>query len=96
MLRTFSVPWCSQVQLIDHSDSDGNIRAGLGVPVNFPVVPGHEVVGDVVAVHPSVRDYKVGDRVGAPMQRNYCGECRHCRSGQLMGCDKLFTTLTGA
>lgn len=77
-------------------DSDGNIRAGLGVPVHFPIVPGHEVVGDVVAVHPSVRGYKVGDRVGAPMQRSYCGECGHCRSGQLMGCDKLFTTLTGA
>lgn len=32
----------------------------------FPRVPGHETVGDVVAVGSEVKGWKIGDRVGAP------------------------------
>lgn len=75
--------------------TDDLIRVG-SFPARFPVVPGHEIVGDIVAVHPSVIDFRVGDRVGAPFQRGFCGDCHHCQSGQLMGCDKLMNFLTGA
>lgn len=43
-----------------------------------------------------MKDYKVGDRVGAPMQRAYCNECRYCKAGQKMGCEKLMMLTTGA
>ena len=33
---------------------------------SFPIIPGHEVIGDVVAVPDSEKRWKVGDRVGAP------------------------------
>jgi D-arabinose 1-dehydrogenase-like Zn-dependent alcohol dehydrogenase len=30
----------------------------------FPVIPGHEIIGHVVAVGPGEKRWKVGDRVG--------------------------------
>lgn len=44
------------------------------------VVPGHEVVGDVVAIG-STAEFAVGDRVGIPWLRGTCGICRFCRRG---------------
>lgn len=65
------------------------------LPLTFPAIPGHEVIGDVVAAHPSVKGFQVGDRVGAPWQRGYCGKCANCVAGQLMGCDKAMFYNTG-
>ncbi|MGE2729119.1 zinc-binding alcohol dehydrogenase family protein [Mycolicibacterium vaccae] len=46
------------------------------------VVPGHEVVGEVVAVGSAVdARFSVGDRVGIAWLRHTCGECRYCRRG---------------
>lgn len=54
------------------------------LPVHRPhVTPGHEVVGEVVAVGPgSAGDVSVGDRVGVAWLRHTCGHCRFCRSGR--------------
>jgi propanol-preferring alcohol dehydrogenase len=46
-----------------------------------PVVPGHEVVGTVVALGGAARDLEVGDRVGIAWLRSTCGTCRWCRRG---------------
>lgn len=46
-----------------------------------PVVPGHEIVGDVVARGADVRDLAVGDRVGIAWLRETCGRCRWCHRG---------------
>lgn len=47
------------------------------------VIPGHEVVGEVVAIGPNAGDdFAVGDRVGIAWLRHTCGECRFCRSGR--------------
>ncbi|MFW6033887.1 MAG: zinc-binding alcohol dehydrogenase family protein [bacterium] len=49
------------------------------LPVHRPgVVPGHEVVGEVVDPAGAFRD---GDRVGIAWLRYTCGECRYCRRG---------------
>lgn len=45
------------------------------------VVPGHEVVGRVVACGDRVDGLAEGDRVGVPWLRRTCGECRFCRRG---------------
>ncbi len=51
------------------------------LPVHRPgVVPGHEVVGEVVAVD-AARRFAVGDRVGIAWLRYTCGECRFCLRG---------------
>ena len=46
------------------------------------VVPGHEVVGRVVALGAGVDGYEPGERVGIAWLRYTCGECRYCRRGQ--------------
>lgn len=45
----------------------------------FPLILGHEGVGEVVAVGDGVTSRKVGDRVGVPMAQKVCGVCDFCR-----------------
>ncbi|WP_369069852.1 alcohol dehydrogenase catalytic domain-containing protein [Kineococcus terrestris] len=45
----------------------------------FPLVLGHEGVGEVVAVGAGVTSRAVGDRVGMPMVQRGCGTCAFCR-----------------
>ncbi|MEV6903437.1 alcohol dehydrogenase catalytic domain-containing protein [Amycolatopsis sp. NPDC051372] len=47
----------------------------------FPLILGHESVGEVVGVGSSVTSRKVGDRVGIPMHQKTCGVCDFCREG---------------
>ncbi|MFX0577504.1 zinc-binding alcohol dehydrogenase family protein [Nocardia nepalensis] len=52
------------------------------LPVHRPdVVPGHEVVGEVVRRGPTVAEFAVGDRVGIAWLRHTCGSCRYCLRG---------------
>lgn len=45
----------------------------------FPLVLGHEGVGEVVAVGKGVTTRRVGDRVGMPIVQKACGHCDFCR-----------------
>ncbi|MDG4824339.1 alcohol dehydrogenase catalytic domain-containing protein [Asanoa sp. WMMD1127] len=45
----------------------------------FPMVLGHEGVGEVVAVGEGVTARRVGDRVGLPITQKACGRCAFCR-----------------
>lgn len=47
-----------------------------------PVVPGHEIVGRVVASGAGAERFALGERVGIPWLRSTCGECRFCRGGR--------------
>lgn len=52
------------------------------LPVHRPhVVPGHEVVGEVVALGPGAVGFAVGDRVGIAWLRQTCGRCVYCLRG---------------
>ena len=67
-----------------HSDSvtkDGSIPG-----IQYPRVPGHEVIGVIDALGPSVAGWKVGQRVGVGWNGGYCGYCDPCRRGQFFGC----------
>ena len=48
----------------------------------LPIVPGHEIVGRVVACGEGVEGLAVGDRVGVPWLGYTCGTCSFCLSGQ--------------
>ncbi|MFB9429767.1 zinc-dependent alcohol dehydrogenase family protein [Streptoalloteichus tenebrarius] len=53
------------------------------LPVHRPgVVPGHEVVGEVVALGAAVTGFSLGERVGVAWLRGTCGECRYCLAGR--------------
>ncbi|CAJ2500769.1 Uu.00g036220.m01.CDS01 [Anthostomella pinea] len=53
----------------------------------FPRVPGHELIGDVVAVGSSVTRFKGGERVGGPWHGGHDKTCRSCARGQFQMCD---------
>jgi propanol-preferring alcohol dehydrogenase len=48
----------------------------------LPLVPGHQIVGEVVARGDGVERFEPGARVGVPWLGYTCGECRYCRSGR--------------
>ena len=54
------------------------IDGELPVP-KLPLVPGHEIVGRVVALGEGVASFKIGERVGIPWLGWTCGECDFCR-----------------
>jgi len=47
-----------------------------------PVIPGHEIVGEVERAGPGVSGFSPGDRVGVPWLASTCGTCQRCRSGR--------------
>ena len=53
----------------------------------YPCVPGHEIIGRVVATGPSVTRFKVGQRVGVGCFVSSCGRCARCRSGHENYCE---------
>jgi propanol-preferring alcohol dehydrogenase len=57
--------------------ADGDLTEG-----KLPVVPGHEIVGEVMALGSAVRGFAPGERVGVPWLGHTCGTCVHCRSGR--------------
>ena len=58
----------------------------------LPIVPGHEIVGRVVASGAGAQQFTPGQRVGIPWLGWTCGDCRYCRSGQENLCpDARFT-----
>jgi propanol-preferring alcohol dehydrogenase len=53
----------------------------------YPITPGHEIVGTVVAHGPGVEGFAEGERVGVPWLGFTCGTCRHCVAGRENLCD---------
>lgn len=56
--------------------------------INFPLVPGHEIVGTVTAVGAEVSRFSVGQRVGVGVYVDSCRTCDQCRAGMSNYCEK--------
>jgi propanol-preferring alcohol dehydrogenase len=54
---------------------------GRTPPPRLPIVPGHQVVGQVVGHGPGAERFKTGDRVGIAWIFSACGDCAFCRAG---------------
>jgi len=52
-----------------------------------PVVPGHEIVGRILAAGAGVGEMRAGDRVGVPWLASTCGHCRYCTAAQENLCE---------
>jgi D-arabinose 1-dehydrogenase-like Zn-dependent alcohol dehydrogenase len=50
--------------------------------IPYPLTPGHEIVGRVVAAEPGATRWPLGARVGVPWLGATCGHCRDCREGR--------------
>lgn len=62
---------------------------------DFPVVPGHEVIGRVAAVGDQVRALKPGGLVGLGWHSGYCMTCDQCMSGHHNTCAAGVNTIIG-
>jgi propanol-preferring alcohol dehydrogenase len=72
---------------ICHSDSFAKDGGYPGV--SFPVVPGHEIAGEIAALGEGVQGWEVGQRVGVGWFGGNCGYCEPCRRGDLIGCENM-------
>ncbi len=62
--------------------TDLHLAEGDLPPHRPGTIPGHEIVGRVVAAGPAVTGFRPGDRVGGAWLRHTCGVCRYCRGGR--------------
>jgi D-arabinose 1-dehydrogenase-like Zn-dependent alcohol dehydrogenase len=92
--RKIEEPAAGQVRInvkacgLCHSDS----MCQGGFAKSYPRVPGHEIAGVVDAVGSGVTRFKTGDHVGVGWHGKHCYECRPCRQGDFICCDKLQIT----
>lgn len=84
-----------KVQACGVCHSDALIKEGHWPGIEYPRVPGHEVIGVVDAVNESVSQWKPGDRVGAGWHASHCERCDPCRRGDSFAC-KVGPQITGA
>ena len=79
---------------ICHSDLH-TVRGEWG-PVDYPLVPGHEIVGHVAAVGEGVTKYRVGDAVGVGCFVDSCRSCAQCAAGEEQFCEKGMVATYGS
>ena len=73
--------------------SDSLVKDGLWPGIQYPRIPGHEVIGVIDAVGRDVPDWKSGQRVGVGWHASHCGHCDSCRRGDFFACQvELLTT----
>jgi D-arabinose 1-dehydrogenase-like Zn-dependent alcohol dehydrogenase len=77
-----------KVQACGICHSDMFTVAGAFPGIDYPRVPGHEVVGIIDAVGADVPDWKSGMRVGVGWHGGHCGHCDSCRRGDFITCSK--------
>ncbi len=58
----------------------------------YPMVPGHEIAGRVIAVGSGVRKFKVGDFAGVGCMVNACGQCEACKASREQFCQNVVFT----
>ena len=63
------------------------VEGEINLP-KLPVVPGHQIVGQVDSVGESVTDMVLGERLGVPWLYSTCGVCDYCQRGLENLCDR--------
>jgi len=67
--------------------SDAMVKDGLFPGIEYPRVPGHEVVGKVEKTGSEVTTWKKGARVGVGWHGGHCFTCNPCRKGDFINCE---------
>lgn len=75
--------------------TDLHILDGELTQAKLPLIPGHEIVGVLVAKGERVERFAIGQRLGVPWLGQTCGQCSYCTSGHENLCDEArFTGYT--
>jgi alcohol dehydrogenase len=78
-----------RVQACGVCHSDLLTVAGIMPGIQYPRVPGHEVIGMIEAVGPEVQGWQAGTRVGVGWFPGACGYCNQCRHGNAFACENI-------
>lgn len=72
--------------------TDLDVAEGRVAARHYPVIPGHQIVGQVAAVGRAVTQRREGDRVGIAWIHSACGVCRWCTRGEENLCPSFEST----
>jgi len=75
-----------KVQACGVCHSDALTKEGLWPGIQYPRVPGHEVVGIIDEVGPGVSEWSLGQRTGVGWHGGQDGTCLSCRRGDFRNC----------
>jgi D-arabinose 1-dehydrogenase-like Zn-dependent alcohol dehydrogenase len=81
-----------KVQACGICHSDSLVKDGTWPGIQYPRVPGHEVIGIVDAIGADVPAWKPGQRVGVGWHGGHCGYCDPCRRGEFFACQVALLT----
>jgi D-arabinose 1-dehydrogenase-like Zn-dependent alcohol dehydrogenase len=88
--REIPKPGHGQVRIKVHAcgicHSDGLVKEGKWPGIEYPRIPGHEVVGTVDELGAGVSGWKLGQRVGVGWHGGHDGTCLYCRRGDFCNC----------
>src|SRR5256714_3724821 len=83
LVRVDAIAVCAtDIEIIRHGEPamiDG------GPPFNRGFTPGHEYMGTIVLLGPTVDEFQVGERVAVEIHAG-CGRCERCRAGMYTSC----------
>jgi alcohol dehydrogenase, propanol-preferring len=101
VMRAQAVPHPGAGEVLVEIEACGVCRTDLHVvdgelpEAKLPIVPGHEIVGRIMALGAGVDGIEPGRRVGIPWLGYTCGVCQYCRTARENLCDApLFTGYT--
>ena len=78
-----------KVQACGVCHSDVFTKEGSWPGIQYPRIPGHEVVGIIDAVGAGVSEWKKGQRAGVGWHGGHDGTCRACQLGDFRNCRNL-------
>jgi D-arabinose 1-dehydrogenase-like Zn-dependent alcohol dehydrogenase len=81
-----------KVQACGICHSDSLVKDGTWPGIQYPRIPGHEVIGVVDLVGEGVKPWKNGQRVGVGWHGGNCGYCEYCRRGDFFACNVALLT----
>lgn len=76
-----------KVQACGICHSDAFVKDGTFPGLEYPRVPGHEVIGTVEALGENVNMWSKDQRVGVGWHGGHCFECEPCRRGDFIACE---------
>jgi D-arabinose 1-dehydrogenase-like Zn-dependent alcohol dehydrogenase len=81
-----------KIQACGICHSDQFTKEGAMPGIEYPRVPGHEVIGTVEELGDNVSLWEEGQRVGVGWHGGHCFECEACRRGDFINCENAQVT----
>ena len=97
-LRDVEKPVAGERELLIEVQACGICRTDLHVvdadltEPKLPLIPGHQIVGTIVAKGDAATKFQIGERVGVPWLGGSCGHCDYCISNRENLCDSAVYT----